>query len=355
MNQKITMLHGSGGRATGELINKIFAEAFWKHSSERGNVSESADASLSGGQRSEEVVTGVLEDAAVVAGPSAGGRLAVTTDSFVVTPLFYPGGDIGRLAVCGTVNDLLMRGAVPRYLTCGFILEEGASTEELSRIAASMARTAEEARVAIVAGDTKVIEGHGGIYINTTGVGFVPEGVEIGAAGAKAGDTILVSGPLGDHHATILSQRLSVENGLKSDNAPLVEIVEALRPFSVHTLRDVTRGGLATVLCELAEASGQGFVIEEKALPVSEEVRSFCGILGLDPLYMGNEGKLVCILPQEEKDEALAAIRRSRYGEGAVVIGEVTEDHPGRVRMRTSIGGLRELTVLEDEGLPRIC
>ena len=326
MTEKITMLHGSGGAATGELIQHIFAKAF------------------------DNPVLAGMEDAAVVAGA---GRLAVTTDSFVVTPLFYKGGDIGRLSVCGTVNDLLMRGASPEYLTCAFILEEGLPVDVLSKVAASMARTAKEAGVTIICGDTKVVEGRGGLYINTTGVGFVPEGCDIAAANARPGDKILVSGTLGDHHATILSARLAVENEIESDNAPLVEMVSAIRPFRVHCLRDITRGGLATVLCELAEASGRAFSIREDKLPVQAAVKDFCGILGLDPLYMGNEGKLAAVVSADDADAVLAAIKASRYGGSAALIGEVKEG--SGVTITTAIGGRRRLTVLQDEGLPRIC
>ena len=330
------MLQGSGGAATGELIDEVFAKAFY------------------GSTR------GVLEDAAVVEGA---GTIAMTTDSFVVTPLFYKGGDIGRLSVCGTVNDLLMRGAVPKYLTCGFIIEEGISTDTLKQIAGSMAATAKEAGIRIVCGDTKVVEGSGGVFINTSGVGFVPEGILVSAANAKKGDKIIVSGTLGDHHATILGARLSVENSIESDNAPLTQMVAALRSLRVHTLRDVTRGGLATVLCELAKASRATFTIEEEALPVSAAVRDFCGILGLDPLYMGNEGKLVAIVDERDADAALAAIRSSRYGENAAIIGTVEAAaaknagtrEEGYVCLKTAIGGRRRLFELQDEGLPRIC
>ena len=328
---KITMAHGSGGRATGELIEEIFAQAF------------------------DNETLSQMEDAAVVQGA---GKIAVTTDSFVVTPLEFPGGDIGRLCICGTVNDLLMRGAIPKYLTCGFILEEGAEIDALRRIASSMAETAAEAGVEIIAGDTKVIEGNGGIYINTTGVGFVPEDVDIRADLAKPGDVILVSGNLGDHHATILSQRMEINNSMESDNAPLVEMVSRLlaEKINVHVLRDVTRGGLATVLKELAVSSGHLFEIREESLPVSAQVRDFCGLLGLDPLYMGNEGKLVAIVAPEDADRALEIMRSSKYGQAAVRIGEVCEaDGDGRLVLKTRIGGRRILEELQGEGLPRIC
>ncbi len=332
----VTMAHGSGGAATSELIRDIFAKAF------------------------DNDVLNEMEDSAVVEGS---GRIAVTTDSFVVTPIEFPGGDIGRLCVCGTVNDLLMRGAVPKYLTCGFILQEGADTEVLKRIVSSMAQTAKEAGVQIVAGDTKVIEGNGGILINTAGVGFIPDGVEISAKNLQVGDVLILSGNLGDHHAAILGSRLSISNDIVSDNAPLTEMVANLEKdrVDVHTMRDVTRGGLATVLKELAVASGVVITLEEDKLPVTSAVRDFCGLLGLDPLYMGNEGKMIAAVPAEEADKALNAIRRAAYGEHAVVIGRVedpgqaADGKAGDLLLKTPIGGIRALDVLQGEGLPRIC
>ncbi len=330
MDEKITMIHGSGGRATDELIAQIFAKEF------------------------NNDTLNQMEDSAVVEGA---GRLAMTTDSFVVTPAVFPGGDIGRLAVCGTVNDLLMRGATPKYLTCGFILEEGASIALLKQVVKSMAATAAEAGVTIIAGDTKVVNGSGEIYINTAGVGFVPEGLDICASGAKAGDAIIVSGNLGDHHAAILSQRLQIENNIESDNAPLTKMVAALldKGIEIHTLRDVTRGGLGTILKELAVASKTTFVLEQDSLPVSPAVADFCGLLGLDPIYMGNEGKLVAIVPAEVAEEALEVIRSCKYGADAAIIGTVTSEAAGKLHLKTPIGGIRNLEVLQDEGLPRIC
>lgn len=329
-SMKITMSHGSGGQATSELIEEIFASAFHND------------------------VLNQMEDSAVVPGS---GTIALTTDSFVVTPLFFPGGDIGRLCVCGTVNDLLMRGAKPRYLTCGFILQEGLDTALLEQAVHSMAETAREAEVAIVAGDTKVVEGQGGMYINTAGVGFVPAGREISAKKCRPGDVVLVSGPLGDHHAAILSSRMGIENTIVSDCAPLGGIVSALLEggIQVHALRDVTRGGLATVLKELAGASGTAIELEEQLVPVHPQVRDFCGLLGLDPLYMGNEGKLVAVLPEKQAEQALSLIRSAPYGESAAIIGRVTGGEPGSLTMTTPIGGRRKLDVLQGEGLPRIC
>ena len=328
---RIRMEHGSGGRATGELIKTIFEKAF-----------------------SNEVLS-QMEDAAVVDGA---GKIAITTDSFVVTPLEFPGGDIGRLCICGTVNDMLMRGAKPQYITCGFILEEGADIKMLKRIVESMAHTAQEAGVNIVAGDTKVVEGKGGVYINTTGVGFVPDTVDIRGTNSTPGDAIIVSGNLGDHHAAILSQRMGITNSIVSDNAPLGEMVQRLinEKVKVHVLRDVTRGGLGTVLKELSQSSNCLFEIMEEELPVSQQVNDFCGLLGLDPLYMGNEGKLVAIVAWEDAERALDIIRKSKYGHDARIIGKVVEPlEGGKLILKTGIGGRRNIEVLQGEGLPRIC
>ena len=337
------MIHGSGGAATGDLIHEVFASAFKNETLDA--MEDAAVLSFCG----EETETGRK------------GRIAVTTDSFVVTPVEFRGGDIGRLAVCGTVNDLLMRGAVPRYLTSSWILETGVQTETLQRVVASMAETAKEAGVTVVCGDTKVVEGQGGIYVNTTGIGIVPESVDISAKNARPGDVILVSGTMGDHHAAILSERISIDTDITSDVAPLNGMCEELRSLQVHTLRDVTRGGLGTVLKELAVASGTVFTIEESLIPVQPKVRDFCGLLGLDPVYMGNEGKLVCIVAPEDAERALQVMREAPYGKDAARIGvvEAPEDGPaheaGALYARTPIGGLRELDVLQGEGLPRIC
>ena len=293
-----------------------------------------------------------MEDSAVVDGAS---KIAVTTDSFVVTPLFFKGGDIGRLAVCGTVNDLLMRGAVPKYITSAFIIEEGADTQDLTRIAKSMAAAAKEAGVQIVAGDTKVIEGNGGIYINTAGVGFIKISTDITSRNLRNGDAVIVSGAMGDHHAAILSARMDIENNIKSDCAPLAAMVRALlkNGVHVHTMRDITRGGLGTVLCELANASNMGITIFENKIPVHDEVKAFSKILGLNILHMGNEGKLTAIVPAEEAEKAVEIIRQCPYGEEAAIIGNV---HNGDgVTMTTALGGKRKIDVLHGEGLPRIC
>ena len=335
MSDRIDKTHGAGGSATSGLIQDIFKEAF---------ANEHLD---------------TLSDSAVL--PAGGSRkLALTTDSYVVRPVFFPGGDIGRLAVCGTVNDLLMSGARPAYLTAGYILEEGLEINDLRRIAGSMAGTAKEAGVQIVTGDTKVVEpvdpGSPGLMINTAGAGFIDENVSISAGCIRQGDTVIVSGNLGDHHAAILGSRMSIKNNILSDAAPLVDMVSGLMDsgISIHAMRDITRGGLATVLNELAASAGVHILLDEKSVPVSEEVSGFCRILGLDPLYMGNEGKCVFFLPPGETDRALGIIKKSRYGENAAVIGSVTDGTQG-VTMRTSIGGEKTVRPLFGEGLPRIC
>ncbi|HEX2986514.1 MAG TPA: hydrogenase expression/formation protein HypE, partial [Caproiciproducens sp.] len=283
--------------------------------------------------------------------------IAMTTDSFVVTPVFFPGGDIGRLSVCGTVNDLLMSGAQPKYLTCGFIIEEGADSGDLEKIADSMAKTAAEAGVSIVAGDTKVIEGKGGVCINTAGVGFVPQGRNISASNCREGDCVILSGYLGEHHAAILSSRMGIENQIQSDCAPLGEIVGTLfeNGIRVRALRDVTRGGLATVLNEFASASSCCIELNEQDIPVSEQVKGFCGILGLDPFYMGNEGKLVAVVEKEDAQKAVELMRKAKYGEHAQVIGSVKAGEAGTLLVKTPVGGTRVVSELYGEGLPRIC
>ncbi len=330
---KVTMAHGSGGASTSELIENIFAKHFKNEYLDR------------------------MEDSAVVPGSE---RLAVTTDSFVVTPYFFPGGDIGRLSVCGTVNDLLMSGAKPKYITCGCILEEGMDLDDLDKIIESMAATAKEAGVTVVTGDTKVVEKRGdfgGIMINTSGVGFMPEGIALSPAGCKDGDVLIVSGNLGDHHAAILSGRMNIKNNIQSDNAPLTEMVSGLieQHIDVHAMRDVTRGGLGTVLHEFAGASDCEIHLYQDKLPVSPEVRDFCKMLGLDPVYMGNEGKMICVVNGKDADKALSIIRASKYGEQAAIIGEVKKSDNNGVILHTAIGGERLIGPLYGEGLPRIC
>ncbi|RDU22968.1 hydrogenase expression/formation protein HypE [Anaerosacchariphilus polymeriproducens] len=327
---KITMAHGSGGKATSELIQEVFAKEF------------------------ENEILNRMEDSALVKGSQ---KLAMTTDSFVVTPIVFPGGDIGHLSICGTVNDLLMSGARPQYLTCGFIIEEGTEIDTLKQIAKSMAKTAKAAGIMIVAGDTKVIEGNGGIYINTAGVGFVDETIDISSSNCENGDIVILSGNLGDHHATILSSRLSIENTIKSDCAPLNDMVENLleNKIRIKAMRDVTRGGLGTVLNEFATASSCTIELQEEKIPVSDQVKSFCKILGLDPFYMANEGKMVAVVSKEDSEKALELIRNSKYGENAAIIGSVTQEEAGMVFVNTLIGGKRKIDILYGEGLPRIC
>ncbi len=330
MEEKITMVHGSGGRATGELIGELFAKEF------------------------DNEILRQMEDSAVV---KATEKIAMTTDSFVVTPLFFPGGDIGRLSICGTVNDLLMRGAKPKYLTCGFILEEGLSIRVLADTVHAMSQTAKEAGIQIVAGDTKVVEGNGGMYINTAGVGVFEKDRELSAKKIKSRDVILVSGTMGDHHAAILGERMNIDTDIESDCAPLTEMVSNLMESDIglHAMRDVTRGGLATVLKEMAVSSGSRIKLYEENIPVTEKVRDFSGLLGLDPMYMGNEGKLVVFVEAKDKERALEVMRNSKYGENACAIGEVTPGQAGELIMQTRIGGEREMDILQGEGLPRIC
>lgn len=324
---KIDMAYGSGGKQTSSLINDIFLRNF------------------------DNKILAKMEDSAVL---NVSGKIAYTTDSFVVMPLFFRGGDIGKVAVCGTVNDLLMMGAMPKYLTAGFIIEEGADVDTLDQIAKSMALAAAEAKVKIVAGDTKVIEGKGGIYINTSGIGEIQRsGISISKC--KNNDVIILSGNLGEHHAAIMSHRMGIENTIQSDCAPLRAMVKNLleHDIKVHCMRDVTRGGLATVLNEVASSSSCGVEINETSLPISSEVRGFCDILGLDPLYMANEGKLIAVVPKAQAEKALALIKKSKYGENAAIIGKIKEGNG--VTMTTALEGSRIIDVLYGEGLPRIC
>ena len=335
-NQKriITMAHGSGGKSSAELMAEIFGKHFKNETLDK------------------------LEDAAVVevtSGTYSIAQIAVSTDSFVVSPLVFKGGDIGKLCVCGTVNDLLMRGAVPRYLTCGFILEEGLNIDLLDKIVESMAIQAREAGVTIVAGDTKVVEGNGGMYINTTGIGQIPKGRKVSSAGCKPGDVVICSGNLGDHHACILSHRMDIHNNIESDCAVLTDVVEGLfaEEIEVKAMRDVTRGGLGTILNEIAASSGVRIELDEESIPVSDEVKGFADILGLDPLYMGNEGKLIAVVPGDQAEKALEAMKASEHGKNSAIIGRVLEGEGTFIKTR--LGATRRLDVLYGEGLPRIC
>jgi len=300
-----------------------------------------------------------LEDASTFRLPP--GLAAFTTDSYVVKPLFFPGGNIGRLSVCGTVNDLSMRGAEPLYLSAGFIIEEGFAVADLERIVVSMSEAAHEAGVSIVCGDTKVVEKHAadGLFINTAGVGVVPEGVDISVRRALPGDAVIVSGTIGDHGVTVLSQRQSLHfrSPLVSDVAPLNKLVRSMLDAapSVHALRDPTRGGIATTLKEIAATSSVGIEIDEERIPVSDAVKAACEMLGLDYLYLANEGKLVAVVPEADAGRVLDAMRGNVYGKDAVVIGRVTQEHPGIVTMRNAYGIRRIVEMLASDQFPRIC
>jgi hydrogenase expression/formation protein HypE len=338
--KNVTLAHGGGGKAMKELIDDVFIRAF-------------------DGDASAALEDQARIDLATLA--SHGNRLAFTTDSFVVDPLVFPGGDIGKLAVCGTINDLAVGGAVPLYLSCAAILEEGLPIELVRRIACSMAETAREAGVRIVTGDTKVVA-RGAcdkLFLTTTGVGVIAPGIELSIANARLGDVILVNGMLGDHGAAILSARgeLQLDSPIESDCAALHGLIRDLLEAAPGTraLRDATRGGVATVLNELAEASGVAIEIDDERTPLRREVRGFCEILGLDPLYLANEGKLVAVVPQLQLSAALAAMRAHPLGRDAVAIGAVCDGEPGRVTMRTFTGGTRIVDMLVGEQLPRIC
>ena len=333
---RVVMGHGSGGKLSHDLIARLFLPPFDNPALRAG------------------------DDAGVVQSPS-GTRLAISTDSHVVWPLFFPGGDIGRLAVCGTVNDVAMMGATPQYLTAGFILEEGLELGTLERVVASMREAAAEAGVQIVAGDTKVVQkGRAdGLYINTSGVGVVSDGVQIGGAMARPGDVVILSGPIGDHGIAVLSARgeLGFEADVSSDIAPLNHLISAMLKASdqIHVLRDPTRGGVATTLNEIARQSQVGIVLVESSIPVRPAVRAACEMLGFDPLYIANEGKLIAVVGREDADKILSAMQSTRYGEESVVIGEVQAEPKARVLMKTAIGSSRIVDVLMGEMLPRIC
>jgi hydrogenase expression/formation protein HypE len=332
----VTLAHGGGGRLGHALVERMFLAAFRNPALEQ------------------------LHDGAVLEVPK--GRLALTTDSFVVSPLFFPGGDIGSLAVHGTVNDLAMCGARPLALTAGFVLEEGLPMEDLWRIVRSMARAAHEAGVSIVTGDTKVVDrGKGdGVFLNTAGIGLVPEGIDIAPARARPGDQVLLSGRIAEHGIAIMSVREGLAFGttLVSDSAALHGLVESLLGAAgerVHVLRDPTRGGVASATNEIAMASKCGIRLVEAAIPVGEEVRGACEILGLDPLYVANEGKCLALVAPEAADQALEVVRAHPLGRAAAIVGEVVAEHPGRVMLRSRVGGVRVVDMLSGEQLPRIC
>jgi hydrogenase expression/formation protein HypE len=334
LEDKILLAHGSGGKLAHDLVEKSFVKAF------------------------ANPLLAKMDDSAVF---ELGGRLAFTTDSYVVSPIFFPGGDIGKLAVCGTVNDLAMSGAKPLYLSLSFIIEEGLTRSELNRIIDSTQKAAEEGGVKIITGDTKVVDRGSAdkLFINSAGIGVVPEGVDISGGNARPGDKVIISGTIGDHGIAVISQRegLSFSTQLESDCAPLASLVADMLAVSpdIHCLRDPTRGGLATTLNELAKQSGVSIRIEEEKLPIREEVQAACELLGFDPLYVANEGKLVAIVSAGDVDRVLQVMKGNRYGKSATIIGEVAAEHPGRVAMKTSLGSSRIVDMLVGDLLPRIC
>jgi hydrogenase expression/formation protein HypE len=339
-HQQIVLGHGSGGKLTADLIEQIFLPAF------------------------KNPILDKLDDQAVVT--VGGARLAFTTDSFVVTPIFFPGGDIGRLAVHGTVNDLAMSGARPLYLSAAFILEEGLAVDDLRRVVESMRAAAAEAGVQFVTGDTKVVNRGKGdqVFITTTGIGVIDSGVNISADRARPGDQIILSGYIGDHGMAIMSQRenLEFDGAISSDCASLNGLVASMlatpsagSAHFIHCLRDPTRGGAATTLNEIAKRAGVGMLLREQSIPVRESVQGACEVLGLDPLYVANEGKLVAVVVPEMAQAVLRQMQQHPLGQDAAIIGEVVAEHPGMVLMKTQIGGTRVLDVMFGEQLPRIC
>lgn len=334
LHDTVTLAHGAGGRQTSELIDRVFKRHFQ-------NPLFTAD------------------DAAVIGVEK--GRMAMSTDGFIVSPAFFPGGNIGKLSICGTVNDLACMGAVPRYLTCGFVIEEGFSMAKLEEIAEAMEKTAAEAGVVIVAGDTKVAGKNqvDGVFINTTGVGFIPEGIRTSGGFAKPGDAVIVTGDIGRHGCTILLERedYGIDADVTSDCAPLSGAVQkALQAVpDIHVIRDATRGGVGTVLYEIAGQSNVGVNLNSSAIPVDPAVRGVCGLLGLEPLYLACEGRLVFICPQEKADLLVRTLRSCRHTEGAAVIGTVTDEMRGRVSITTEIGAQTLLPQPGNELLPRIC
>ena len=334
MDNTVTLAHGAGGRQTSELIDRIFKAHF-------SNPDLTAD------------------DAAVLEAPK--GRIAMTTDGFIVSPSFFPGGNIGKLSICGTVNDLACMGAKPLYLSCAFVIEEGFPMEKLEEIAAAMEKTAKEAGVKIVSGDTKVA-GRGqvdGVFITTTGVGEIPDDVHTSGALAAPGDAVIVSGDIGRHGCTILLQRedFGIEANVTSDCAPLWGTVKAMldETKDIHVIRDATRGGVGTVLYEITGQSNVGIELDYAKIPVAPDVKGVCGMLGLEPLYLACEGRLVIIAPEDKAEAILAVLKKQPYSENAAIIGKITAEHPGRVVMETEIGAKTVLSQPGGELLPRIC
>jgi hydrogenase expression/formation protein HypE len=335
LNKYILLGHGSGGKLMHELIEELFQPALL---SSNGKV---------------------LNDAAVVQAGDA--RLAMTTDSFVVDPIFFPGGDIGAMAVFGTVNDLAVSGARPLFLSAAFILEEGLPMEDLRRVVASMQRACTEADVQLITGDTKVVNRGKGdkVFINTTGIGVVERPIEISADHARPGDKILLNGTIGAHGVAIMLAREEIEftRAILSDTAPLNGLVDDMlrASLAIHCMRDLTRGGLASALNEIAISSRVGFRIYEDCIPIQDEVKGACEILGLDPLHVANEGKLIAIVNAEDAEKIVASMRQNSRGQESAIIGEVVADQPGRVFMKTTVGGFRIVDMLAGEQLPRIC
>ncbi|HEY97721.1 MAG TPA: hydrogenase expression/formation protein HypE [Dehalococcoidia bacterium] len=333
MDDKILLAHGSGGKLSHDLIESFLPEL-------------------------SNPMLDKLDDSAVF---DLSGRLAFTTDSYTVNPIFFPGGDIGKLAVCGTVNDLSMSGARPLYLSLSFIIEEGLPVADLKKILVSIKNTAAEAGVKIITGDTKVVNRGSAdrIFINISGIGVIPEGVDISAANARPGDKIIINGNIGDHGIAVLSQREGLEFKLPvpSDCAPLNGLVSEMLAASkkIRCLRDPTRGGLATTLNDFAEQSSFGIIIEEERIPVHRAVMAACELFGFDPLYIANEGKLAAVVAAEDAEVILAEMKRNKYGKDAVIIGEVVAGHPGQVVMKTTLGASRIVDMPVGELLPRIC
>jgi hydrogenase expression/formation protein HypE len=334
MEDKILLAHGSGGKLSHDLVKQNFVPLF------------------------DNAFLNKLDDSAVF---ELKGRLAFTTDSYVVNPIFFPGGDIGKLAVCGTVNDLSMMGAVPKYLSIALIIEEGLLMSDLKRIIASIRKAAQEAGIKIVTGDTKVVNKGSAdrLFINSAGVGVIPHGVDISGSNARPGDKVILNGSIGDHGIAVISQRegLQFSSSVKSDCAPLNKLVAEMLDSGVEIrcLRDPTRGGLASTLNEFAENSKVGIRIEEENLPVHEGVQAACELLGFDPLYVANEGKLVAVVAANGAEKVVEAMRRNKYGKESAIIGEVVSEHRGRVILKTRMGASRIVDMLVGEQLPRIC
>jgi hydrogenase expression/formation protein HypE len=334
MEDKILLAHGGGGKLSHDLVKQNFVPLF------------------------DNAFLDKLDDSAVF---ELKGRLAFTTDSYVVNPIFFPGGDIGRLAVCGTVNDLSMMGAAPKYLSVALIIEEGLLMSDLKRVIGSIKKAAQEAGVKVVTGDTKVVNKGSAdkLFINSAGVGVIPSGVDISGSNARVGDTIILSGSIGDHGIAVISQRegLQFSSTIKSDCAPLNKLVARMlnSGVEIRCLRDPTRGGLSSTLNEFAESSRVGIRIEEASLPVHEGVQAACELLGFDPLYVANEGKLVAVVSANGAEKVVEAMRLNKYGKEAAIIGEVVSDHPGRVVMKTHMGASRIVDMMVGEQLPRIC